>query len=133
MEVTTYVCLSVRTYSFRWITKNCSINVTRRNEISVFPLSRVDVFFKKWMTNYWNISFVGSSCFLNVICMYMYLRTLVSNTISVSDDVRSFNNNSPSVTSGTGIANPLETPECAPVISRVRVARYFVFYAVFCR
>ena len=30
--------------------------------------------------------FVGSSCFINVICIY--LSTLVSNTISISDDIR---------------------------------------------
>jgi hypothetical protein len=54
----------------------------------------------------------------------MYLRTLVSNTISVSDDVRSFNNNSPSVTSGTGIANPLETLQCAPVY-QLKIRRYY--------
>jgi hypothetical protein len=33
-----------------------------------------------------SVSFVGASCFIYVICVY--LRILVSNTISISDDVR---------------------------------------------
>jgi hypothetical protein len=32
------------------------------------------------------LCFVGSSCFINANCIY--LRTLVPNTISISDDVR---------------------------------------------
>ena len=48
--------------------------------------------------------FCWSSCVLNVI--YIYLRIFDSNTISISDDdpILSFNNNTPGVTSGAGIA-----------------------------
>jgi hypothetical protein len=45
----------------------------------------------------------------------------------------SFNNNTPGVTSGVGIANPPKIPDFNTVISTVSTARTFVFYMVFCR
>jgi hypothetical protein len=34
------------------------------------------------------ICFVGGSCFIYGICIYNYVRILVSNTISILDDIR---------------------------------------------
>jgi hypothetical protein len=71
------------------------------------------------------ISFVWSSCFIYLICIY--LRILVSNTISISDDVRAV----PHVEQKL-----LTLPEhliLPPGLSGIHVARSLISYAMFCR
>ena len=73
--------------------------------------------------------FVGSSCFIYVICIYV----LVSNTIPFQMMFVSFNSNTTvSLTEHELITLP-EHLSSAPVYSGVRIARSFVFFVVFCR
>ena len=73
--------------------------------------------------------FVGSSCFINVICIYV----LVSNTIPFQMMFVSFNSNmTVSLVEQELITLP-EHLSSAPVYSGVRIARSFVFFVVFCR
>ena len=65
-----------------------------------------------------------------VICIY--LRMVVSSTISISDDV-SFNSNTTGVTSEAGTAYPSGASEFTPVFFGVCVAHSLVFRVVFCR
>jgi len=71
--------------------------------------------------------FVGSSCFIYVICIYV----LVSNTIPFQMMFVSFNSNMT-----VSLVEQITLPEhlsSAPVYSGVRIARSFVFFVVFCR
>ena len=69
--------------------------------------------------------FVWSTCAIHVICNYFC--TLVSNTISISDDVRVSK-----VTSGIRTANPSRASEFTPVFSVVRIGQSLASYVVLC-
>jgi len=59
---------------------------------------------------------------------------MVSNTISISDDVRVIDNShTTGVTNGAGTANPSGAPEFTHVFSGVRHARSLVSFVMFCR
>ena len=71
--------------------------------------------------------FVGSSCFINVICIYL----LVSNTIPFQIMFVSFNNNTTVSLVEQELITLPEHLSSAPIYSRVRIARSFVFFVVF--
>jgi hypothetical protein len=76
-----------------------------------------------------SMCFVGSSCFINVICIYL----LVSNTIPFQMMFMSFNSNTTVSLVEQELITLPEHLSSAPVYSGVRIARSFVFFVVFCR
>ena len=76
------------------------------------------------------ICFVWDSCLNYVICIY--LRILVSNTISMSDDVRIHNNNTMGFTGRAGITHPSENICSNSLASGVRFAPSLFSCVVFC-
>jgi hypothetical protein len=73
----------------------------------------------------WHICFVGSSCFIYVNCIY--LRMLMSNTISYQIMFVSFKNTTWCVTCGVGTANPSGANECTPGFLRGSCFSIFSF------
>ena len=66
------------------------------------------------------------SCFINVISVYLRIRSLCEMMFV------SFNSNITGVTYGTGTAIPSGAPEFTSEFCEVRVARSLVIYVVFC-
>jgi len=60
-----------------------------------------------------------------------HINTLAEKSIEASDS--SVTTYTTSITCGAGTANPSGTPMFTPVFSVVRVARYLVFWVMFCR
>jgi hypothetical protein len=71
------------------------------------------------------------SGFMFYLCYY--LRILVSNTISISIMLLSFNSNTAGGTSGAGTATILEHLSSRRLFSKVRLAKSLALFVVFCR